>query len=179
MRYKGRSATLSPLGPRLQADVITALAGPVAEARLSKRSLHEVALAGGGRLDYQRVKMIVADYLGVDIAATQLQLVGDLECATRILVALEWDRILRLASTLRDRGQLDGLEAHEIIVAGDTSRKAAILALRQVVKEIERVHSRGPGAAGVSGPDALDALTRIVELVNRLARTPPQRDGAE
>lgn len=90
-------------------------AGPIAEARVSRRSLAEVALSSGAA-DYEQIKC-ARGWLP-DSARSAARAAST--AGARVLVRRGWPAIERLASALMERGGLDGEEAIEIVEAAWT-----------------------------------------------------------
>lgn len=97
----------------MEAEVMTSLAGPIAEARFLKCSLVEVYLVGGGE-DYDMVKRCLADF---EREVNVSEAFGKLEQRSRTIVRHRWSAVLALADELLVRRSLTGPEAVAVIEA--------------------------------------------------------------
>jgi hypothetical protein len=95
----------------MEAEVMTSLAGPIAEARFLKCSLAAVYLRGGGG-DYDIAKQCVADF---EREANVSEAFGKLEQRSRTIVRHRWSAVLVLADQLVVRRSLTGPEAVAVI----------------------------------------------------------------
>lgn len=111
-----REAVLRDAVEGAEMEMAWLLAGPAAEARYRRRSLAEVALAGGGVDDWRRARACAETWFRPDPAAA-LELA---EGRARALVASGpgWRALRRLAEALVGRGVLECEEA-EIVFAAE------------------------------------------------------------
>jgi hypothetical protein len=102
---------LSLLRQNMKADVMTSLAGPIAEAQFRKCSLVSVLL-GGGNKDYADVERCLLDF---ERDATLSRSFDELEQCTRAIVRQRWGAIMALANELQVRRSLTAAEAVAVI----------------------------------------------------------------
>ena len=97
----------------MEADVITSLAGPIAEARIRKCSLAAAYLIGG-KDDYDFAKRCVADFEG---EADTSRAIEKLQERAKTIVRQRWGSVLALADRLLANRSLTGPEALAVIEA--------------------------------------------------------------
>jgi hypothetical protein len=97
----------------MEAEVITSLAGPIAEARIRKCSLAAAYLVGG-KDDYDMAKRCVADFEG---EADMSEAFGKLQERAGTIVRQRWSSVLALADKLRVHRSVTGPEAVTVIEA--------------------------------------------------------------
>jgi hypothetical protein len=97
----------------MNADVMTTLAGPIAEARFRKCSLASVLL-GGGNEDYSEATRCLLDF---ERDVSHSDTFDELELRTRAIVRQRWSAIIALANELQVRRSLTGSEVVAVIEA--------------------------------------------------------------
>jgi hypothetical protein len=95
----------------MEADVITNLAGPIAEARYRRQSIAGMYL-GGGRSDFIKSRTSVQDFAPEQMASAMF---AELQRRASKIVSMRWNSILALADELLVRRSLTGVEAIAVI----------------------------------------------------------------